>query len=245
MAKKITIIEAGRTFAELADRRGDFADWVAAGMGLSRQEVKVVPAFAGSPLPAAEETAAVVVPGSHAMVTDREPWSEKLADWLGRIVARDIPVLGICFGHQLLAHALGGTVGFHPAGGEFGTVAVRLLPGGGDDPLLGGLPAVFPAQVFHRQSVLRLPPGARALAASSRESHQAVRFAPRAWGVQFHPEFDDAVTAAYLDFDSERLIREGFDPAALRADLCLTPVAATLLQRFRRLVYGDEPEASG
>ncbi len=243
--KALMVIEAGHTFAGLADRRGDFSDWMAAGMGLSRHDLKEVGACDGETLPEVGEVRAVVVTGSHAMVTELRDWSEHLAGWLARAVARGVLVLGICYGHQLLAHALGGTVGFHPAGGEFGTVAVRLLPGAGDDPLLGGLPGVFPAQVFHRQSVLRLPPGARPLAASSREPHQAVRFAPRAWGVQFHPEFDDAITAAYLDFDGERLIREGFDPARLRAGLCRTPVAATLLQRFRRLAYGNEPESSG
>ncbi len=241
----LTVIEAGHTFSGLARRRGDFADWMAAGMGMSRSRLRVVAACDEEMLPEVEEVTAAVVTGSHAMVTEQQKWSEHLAGWLARVVACDVPVLGICYGHQLLARALGGTVGYHPAGGEFGTVEVRLLPGAGDDPLFGGLPPIFPAQVFHRQSVLRLPPGARALAASSREPHQAVRFAPRAWGVQFHPEFDDAITAAYLDFDSAQLIREGFDPAVLRAGLGQTPVAATLLQRFRRLVYGDEPESSG
>jgi GMP synthase (glutamine-hydrolysing) len=233
--RALTVIEAGHTFAGLADRRGDFADWMASGMGLARHDLKVVAACDGEKLPEVEDVTAAVVTGSHAMVTELRSWSEYLAGWLARAVAQSVPVFGICYGHQLLAHALGGTVGEHPAGGEFGTVAVRLLPGAEDDALLSGLPAVFPAQVFHRQSVLRLPRGARPLAASSREPHQAVRFAPRAWGVQFHPEFDDAIAAAYLDFDGERLVQEGFDPAALRAGLGRTPVAATLLQRFRRL----------
>lgn len=82
-----------------------------------------------------------------------------------------MPALGICYGHQLLGHALGGTVGNHPDGGEFGTVEVRLLPEAAADPLFAGLPAVFPAQLFHRQSVLYLPSGAQVLASSQREPH--------------------------------------------------------------------------
>ncbi|MEZ4555438.1 MAG: gamma-glutamyl-gamma-aminobutyrate hydrolase family protein [Caldilineaceae bacterium] len=49
--------------------------------------------------------------GSHSMVTDRAAWSERSADWLRAVVAAEWPVLGICFGHQLLAHAWGGVVG--------------------------------------------------------------------------------------------------------------------------------------
>ena len=235
MNNQVCIIEAGRTFAALARRKGDFADWVAAGLDLPRERLQVVTAFAGCSLPVAVELAGIVVTGSHAMVTERRPWSERLAAWLGEAVSRDVPVLGICYGHQLLGHALGGTVGNHSGGGEFGTVDIELLPETAADPLFAGLPTVFPAQVFHRQAVLELPPKARPLASSKDEPHQAVRYAPRAWGVQFHPEFDAEVMAAYLDLDEERLVRAGFDLASLQGGLCQTPTAALLLQRFGHL----------
>jgi GMP synthase (glutamine-hydrolysing) len=235
MSKPVTIIEAGRTFIALAERKGDFADWVAAGLELPQDELRVVAAFAGEAPPAVDEVAAVVVTGSHAMVTERQGWSERLAVWLARVVAGGVPVLGICYGHQLLSHALGGAVGDHPGGGEFGTVEVRLQPAAADDPLFAGLPMAFPAQVFHRQGVLELPAGAQPLAFSRHEPHQAVRFAPRAWGLQFHPEFDAEVMADYLTLDGAALSRQGNDPSALCADLLPTPVAGSLLRRFTRL----------
>jgi GMP synthase (glutamine-hydrolysing) len=173
------------------------------------------------------------------MLTEEQGWVEELAGWLVQVVALGVPVLGICFGHQLLAQALGGSVGDHPGGGEFGTVTVRLTDKACSDPLFGGLPADFPAQLFHRQSVLHLPVGAQVLAASLREPHQAVRFAERAWGVQFHPEFDAEIMASYLSLTGEQLSKYGFDPAALRQGLRTTPVAQTLLQRFSNLMAGS------
>ncbi|OEU61679.1 MAG: hypothetical protein BA870_04440 [Desulfuromonadales bacterium C00003094] len=239
MGQQITIIEAGRTFAALAEDRGDFTDWVGAGLAVKCGGLKVVAAFAGEALPSAETVTALVITGSHAMVTERQEWNETFSGWLARVVTLGVPVLGICFGHQLLAQALGGTVGDHPGGGEFGTVTVQLTDNACSDPLFGGLPNMFSAQLFHRQSVLHLPPGAQVLATSPQEPHQVVRFAERVWGVQFHPEFDEEIMADYLTFSREQLIEYGFDPAALQQGVRITPVAQALLQRFSQLTAGS------
>ena len=208
-------------------------------MAVKRGGLKVVAAFAGEALPSAETVTALVITGSHAMVTERQEWSETFSGWLARVVTLGVPVLGICFGHQLLAQALGGTVGDHPGGGEFGTVTVQVTDNACSDPLFGGLPNMFPAQLFHRQSVLHLPPGAQVLATSPREPHQVVRFAERVWGVQFHPEFDEEIMADYLTFSREKLIEYGFDPVALQQEVRITPVAQALLQRFSQLTAGS------
>ncbi|OEU50623.1 MAG: hypothetical protein BA871_16770 [Desulfuromonadales bacterium C00003096] len=241
MGQQITIIEAGRTFAGLAERRGDFADWIGAGLAVDPSRLKVVAAFAGEALSSPEAVTALVVTGSHAMVTEQQEWSETFARWLARVVALGVPVLGICFGHQLLAQALGGTVGDLPGCGEFGTVTVRLADAACSDPLFGDLPDAFPAQLFHRQSVLHLPPGAQGLASSQREPHQAVRFAAQAWGVQFHPEFDEEVMAAYLNYAAKQLGRDGIDPVLLQHSLRPTPVAQSLLRRFSQLTTDPKP----
>src|SRR5262245_61079370 len=106
-------------------------------MGLAKSDVEVAAVAQGDPLPAPESPAGVVVTGSSAMVSHREPWSELTAEWLARAVELGTPVLGICYGHQLLAHALGGAVGRNPRGREIGTVEVRSLLPGQQDPLFG------------------------------------------------------------------------------------------------------------
>ena len=226
--KPLLIVKNGSTHPEIAAQWGDFEDWIASGLGAARTSLWVVDPREGAPLPSPAQVAGAVLTGSHSMVTDREPWSEQTADWLRTAVAAELPVLGICYGHQLLAHALGGEVAFHPVGIELGTVDVALDPQATQhDPLFHGLPVNFKGQAAHRQHVRRLPPGAVRLAGNAFEPHQAFRAGRRAWGVQFHPEFGAAATAAYV-----RLHADPAQPAPSVAD---TPEAASLLARFAAL----------
>src|SRR3546814_4890003 len=95
------------------------------------------------------------------MVTERRDWSEATAAWLREAAHAGVPVFGICYGHQLLAHALGGAVGDNPNGRKLGTVAVDLLPAAADHPLFAGLPVRILAPATHQPSVLRAPEGDR------------------------------------------------------------------------------------
>jgi GMP synthase (glutamine-hydrolysing) len=152
-------------------------------------------------------------------------------------------VLGICYGHQLLAHGLGGEVGRNPRGREIGTVAVEVADP--RDRLLAGLPTRLTVQVTHRESVLRLPDGAARLAGNPADPHQAFRFGERAWGVQFHPEFDADVMRGYLRARREELIGEGLDPDALLAACVEAPDGERLLARFAEIVMDLEGGARG
>jgi len=144
-------------------------------------------------------------------------------------------VLGICYGHQLLAHALGGRVGVNPRGREIGTVLVEALPAARSDALMGELPARFAMQATHVESVLELPAGSTLLAASSGDPHQAFCAIPRVWGVQFHPEFDADVIHGYLGARREVLRAEGRDPEALLAGVRESDHGPRLLRRFAAL----------
>ena len=231
----LVILKAGDTFDALRDAQGDFEHWVARGLGDTRLPVVVLDPRRGDTLPAPGALSGVVLTGSHSMVSHREDWSETTASWLAGIVASGTPVLGICYGHQLLAHALGGEADDHPAGLEIGTVTVCLTDAAADDALFHDLPHAFPAHVVHRQSALRLPDGAVRLAGNAFEPNQAFRVGERAWGVQFHPEFDAAAMCGYIDAVADDLRAEGKDPAALRNGVAATPTAAQLLGRFAHL----------
>ena len=234
-ARPLLIIKTGDTFAPLSAQFGDFEHWVHAGLGDVAVPVRVVDARLAGALPAPHAVAGAIVTGSHAMVSDRETWSEALGAWLAAAVRQHTPVLGICYGHQLLAHALGGEVGYHPGGLEIGTVEIAPTPDAADDALLGALPACFTAQVVHHQSVRTLPAGAVRLAGNAHEPHQAYRVGECAWGVQFHPEFHADAMRGYIDALQPTLADTGRDARALHAAVRETPDAAALLGRFARL----------
>jgi len=144
-----------------------------------------------------------------------------------------VPVLGICFGHQLLAHALGGRVSTNPNGREMGSTRLTLL---GNDELLGA-GGSFWVNNTHVDSVVELPPGARVLGHTAREPHAAVRFGPSAWGVQFHPEIDAEVLRDYFAARRSTLLAEGFDIEAAERALVDAPDAARLIGRFLELAH--------
>ena len=235
MPAPLLIIETGKPLPTL-NRYGGFAHWIRVAAGLCVTQTRVVDVTAGQALPELGEVAGVVVSGSAAFVTDRADWSEATAAWLRQAVAAGLPVLGICYGHQLLAHALGGEVAFNPAGRESGTIALTLEASAADDPLFAGLPATLPAHATHLQTVLTPPPGATVLARSARDNCQAFRIGPRAWGVQFHPEFATHHMRGYLRARAACIARHGDDAAALARQVSAAPQARRLLRRFVRQV---------
>jgi GMP synthase - Glutamine amidotransferase domain len=225
MAKPILIIAAGTSFTEITSLHGDFGDWIAS--GLNDANVQYVNATEEK-LPDPKTIAGAVISGSHAMVTDKESWSETLAEWIRQAVAVDMPILGICYGHQLIAHALGGRVGYRGDGFELGSHFIELHQGADSDPLFKQLPLKFDAHLVHAQAVVQLPPQATLLGSSAGEPHQCYRVGQHVWGVQFHPEFNETVMQLYIDY----LLRDGRIPSTTKTAVSPTPYSAELLKHF-------------
>ena len=234
--RPLLVVKTGRKLPSFVERIGDYEDWVREGLGLPPEAVTVARVCESEPLPATEGLAGVVVTGSSAMVSQREPWSERTAAWLETAVRAGTPVLGICFGHQLLAHGLGGRVGVNPRGREIGTVDVVLGEAARDDALLRGFASPLRVQATHVESVLELPPGARLLGSSAGDPHHAFAVGATAWGVQFHPEFDAGTTRHYIEERREIIRDEGLDPDALKRGTTDTPDGGAILTRFAELL---------
>lgn len=178
--------------------------------------VEVCRPWAGDELPAASTYDALVVLGGSMGANDDElhHWIGPLKQLVRDCVAADTPLLGICLGHQVIAAALGGTVERNPHGQQVGLFDVGWQAEAAQDELVAGLGAVRGIQWNH-DLVTALPDGATALARTPQGELQVVRFAPRAWGVQLHPEADEHIVGAWADGDREEHLDRGLDQAAL------------------------------
>lgn len=233
--KTFWIIKAGSTFADTARRYGDFEQWTRESLGLAREEVSVWDATSNRPLPDPSRCLAVVVTGAHAMVTEALPWSVQLEEWIPELVETRVPFLGICYGHQLLARAMGGEVDYHPGGREIGTVSIDLLPAADRDPLLRGLSRSPLVHAVHSQTVVQPPPGAVRLARNEFEPNHAFRIGTSAWGVQFHPEYDQRIMRAYIEHLADELATTGCNVVDLLRSVRDTPAARSVPLRFAEL----------
>ena len=131
--KPFLILETGVPIPSLR-RHGSFGHWIRVAAGLHARDVRHCHVLDGEALPDAADYAGVLVTGSGAMVTERLDWSERTADWLRDAAEAGRPLFGICYGHQLIAHALGGQVDYNPRGREMGTVPVSLHAEAADAP---------------------------------------------------------------------------------------------------------------
>ena len=234
--KYLWIIEMGGTYERLATQcGGGFAEWFVDGMDVPQERIRIARPHLGEPLPDYSTIAGAVITGAHEMVTDRNTHSQAAGEWLLPLVEASAPVLGVCYGHQLLADAMGGTVGPCPNGPEFGTTGILLTPDGQADHLFSATPSPLGAQVSHFQSVLELPEGAVRLGCNLHEPNHAFRIGPCAWGVQFHPEFDDSVTRYYVEQSATDLTRAGRDVQQILDGIRPTPFSTVLLSRFARI----------
>lgn len=153
----------------------------------------------GEPIPPLEAYDFMVVMGGPMDVwqEDQHPWliHEKAAirRWVRQL---NRPYLGVCLGHQLLADALGGTVGLMPKP-EIGVMEIALTPDGIIDPVFSRLRPVIHGLQWHGAQVFSLPADGTVLATNEHCAMQAIRIGACAWGVQFHLEVDETTMAEW------------------------------------------------
>lgn len=231
----VLIIHTGDPNDELKQRYGSYAVQVQTAAGLRDEETEIVPVFIGQHLREPEQYRAVLITGSPAMVTDLPEWSERTAAWLREAAAHHLPMFGICYGHQLLSHALGGKVGYNPAGRVAGTTMVSRQSATVGASLLSEMPVQFAAQALHSQVVMEPPPGATVLARSPTDRHHMLQLAPNIFSAQFHPEFTGDFVRAHLRYYTDVYARNGIDAAVMSQQVSDTPQSASLLRRFLQL----------
>lgn len=168
----------------------------------------VVRSFAGERIPEASELDLLVVLGTPISVTEyrNHDYLVNLFSLITRAIHEQKPILGICFGGQILAHALGARVQANKVK-EIGPLPVTLTEDGAADPLFEGFPAEFSVFQWHGDT-FRIPFGATHLVHSSDCKNQAFR-KDRMVGLQFHLEADPDEVPLWCDAYAGELTEEG------------------------------------
>jgi GMP synthase (glutamine-hydrolysing) len=239
--RRVLILKAGTAAPSVRMAAGDYDRWFLLALGLEGQRFRVIQADQGERLPAqARDYDAILITGSPSSVTELSPWMLRACDFLRHAADRRVPILGVCFGHQLLAHAYGARVQRSRLGREIGTVTCVLTPEGREDPLFEGVPVRFEVQATHEDVVEDAPPAMEILASNAHTRNQALRVGRTVRAVQFHPEVDAPIMRALIEARTEKIeaeaVARGEDPRArlraLYAGIRPTPFGKRILENF-------------
>lgn len=196
---KLTVIQPGDVPPALRDDFGAYApmfERMFESVGV-RYDYEVVRIDQGAPFPNLEGLEAILLPGSAAGVYDNHlPWMAPLREFIRRAYAAKTPMVGICFGHQIMADALGGDVRKSEKGWGLGrhTYAVKA-----SDALAADL-AVYSVACSHQDQVIAPPAEAEVILASEFTPNAGLRYRNgAALSFQPHPEFDDRYTRALAE----------------------------------------------
>lgn len=234
--KKLYILKAGTSLPAVIKSDGDFDTLIIKKSGIPSSSCVTINNFSYYRYRIPPDAGGFIITGSHSMITDQQRWMTQLSGMIKDIAAAGVPLLGICFGHQAIANALGGKVDNLAAGIEIGTALVRQTTEAGNDLLFKHIPFSFKAFTSHTQTITSMPPNSKNLAFSKEEKYQAVCYKnDKIWGVQFHPEFNIRVTREYIKYFGDILTKSGKDPRNIIDNLKPDTNGEILLQEFCKI----------
>ena len=175
----------------------------------------------------------LLIMGGPMSVNDRNLWIEEELHFVKAAMNKGIPVLGICFGAQLLAKALGGSVEPGPTF-EIGMVPVMLTNEGKTDKIFSQLPSTFQVFQWHGEGIV-LPLETKSLMASAAFPVQAFRAQERCYGLLFHPEIEEEGIQALCRECPEDVKKGNALPELIQAQA--TPYLPLLHQFADRLIW--------
>lgn len=222
---RVGILQCGPAPEELVASHGEYAAMFRALLGEQRFDFADHRVFDGDVPDDPRACDAWCLTGSRHGAYEPHAWIPPLEKLVRGAFEAGVPMIGICFGHQLIAQALGGRVEKFAGGWSVGHVSYRFDAAAG----LAGLDGrTLGVAAYHQDQVVDPPPGARTVASSDSCRHAALVYGARALTVQPHPEFDEAFIAGLLATRGASL------PEGVR-----TRAAASLAEPLERGAVGE------
>jgi GMP synthase-like glutamine amidotransferase len=231
------ILKAATLSRRAQARVGDLENLYTDLLALPGQQWEAFDALHGQLPPRVADFDGLVVTGSAASVTDPDPWIVDLLQTLREAHARQVPLLGICFGLQAVTQALGGQVDRNPAGWDIGTTELELTEAGRRWQPLAAAPRPLRILKTHADIAVRLPPGSVVLARSPRVPVEVYSLGERVLCLQGHPELDAEIVGELIDKRERNGLLDSQRAEEGRISLQLPPQRAFLqgwLQTFLR-----------
>ena len=195
MNKNIIVISCGPGLENVRNEFGHSYQWVQNSCNISDVNFFQSNAYKGD-FPALEDGDGWIITGSSKSAYDDIEWIVELEMLIKRAYEVQKSILGICFGHQLIAQALGGLVEKNKKGWELGSSNININQQGLDSPIFKNILCDDSFYMSHKDVVVRLPAEAIELA-SNDKGNQAYSIGDSIYGVQFHPEFPYSVAKKY------------------------------------------------
>lgn len=167
-----------------------------------------------------------VLTGSVSSVNDEVPWVLQLAGLVRQLHAQRLPTVGLCFGHQMMAHALGGRVGFSPGGWRVGSATTHISD---VQPWMQPAQAAVTLFAAHQEQVLQPPAVARVVGGDAFTPAAALAVDQHFFSTQYHPEFGREFMRGLLQSHDGEWTAE---TVAAALDQVAQPVDAALFFRW-------------
>ncbi len=207
----MALLECDHVDPALREVAGDYADMFDRLFAAHAPAVEIhrVDVIGGAPLPALDAFDGLLIGGSRHSVGDPLPWIERLSGLVRAAHAAGVPLVGICFGHQLIARALGGRVERAAGGWGVGVHRATVTEG---RPWMAPPRDGYDLLVSHQDQVVELPPDGRLLATSP-HARVAAFGVGSSVGFQGHPEFAAPYALALLQARADRIPAAAIDAA--------------------------------
>ncbi|MFK7993851.1 MAG: type 1 glutamine amidotransferase [Granulosicoccus sp.] len=230
--KTLGILQAGRAPEEIIDRYPDYNQLFVNLLGEDSFNYRHWAVLDNVFPDSVDDADAWLITGSRHGAYEPHTWIPPLEQLIKEIYAKGAPMVGICFGHQIIAQALGGKVEKFSGGWSVGRVDYKLDP----NVFRGCQEQNTPLMAFHQDQVLQLPEGAANAGSSNICQHAAIVYDSRILTIQPHPEFDQTFVGGLLEARGDVLPKDVLELAnsTLHEPISQDPIAQTFREFLNR-----------